>query len=138
MGDNHKFWNCIIADHAAAQRYGAASSEIVAPCPFCGEPAELDAYQGFRHYRDGALLSRVSVDCASCGAAISNYPGDVGLDHESAIEMTVAAWNARVVVPDLLAVCGEALKLLESDDVQLWCKVPAILRKAIARATGEA
>ena len=64
-------------------------------CPFCGAPAELDTDQGFRHYGNGRLLSQVAVYCTGCGVAHSNYRGDLGLDHEQTVAVTVEAWNTR-------------------------------------------
>lgn len=65
------------------------------PCPFCGEAAELDTRQGFRHYRTGEPMEKVSVYCISCSAEISHYPGDLDCDREETAELCIAAWNRR-------------------------------------------
>ena len=77
-------------------------SDELLPCPFCGEPAEMDTRQSFRSVFTGEMLEQVSIYCTSCSAEISHYPGDLSMCRESVIELCIDAWNNRATI-DLAA-----------------------------------
>jgi len=74
-------------------------SEELKPCAHCGEPAEMDMYSPFRHYRTGEPLTQVSVYCTGCSANVSWYPGDLSLSREETVEHVTELWNARASLP---------------------------------------
>ena len=72
------------------------------PCPFCGEPAEIDTQQSYRNFMAGRLETGIAVYCVGCGAQTTLCRGDIP-DLEP--EMVVNLWNARhnlLPAPDLL------------------------------------
>jgi len=87
-------------------------SEELKPCAHCGEPAEMDMYSPFRHYRTGEPLTQVSVYCTGCSANVSWYPGDLSLSREETVEHVTELWNARASLPAAASVeAGEIIEM---------------------------
>lgn len=62
------------------------------PCPFCGEPAELDTRRSYRNITTGHLGDAIAIYCMRCVCDLSVCKADVpDIEPEQVAEM----WNAR-------------------------------------------
>ncbi len=92
------------------------------PCPFCGEPAELDRSRGFRAM-NGKLGNAVAIYCRGCHADMAICEEDVKpVTNEDIVEMLSEAWNKRARSRSELTDEIEALKrrlanMLDAADV---------------------
>ena len=70
------------------------------PCPFCGEPAEIDLSRGFRAFASGNMESQVAIYCTKCSCDMtmcySDFP-EYDVDQLRAI--LLGEWNRRVPTP---------------------------------------
>jgi len=65
------------------------------PCPFCGEPAEVDLHRGFIAY-DGKHGSAVAIYCTKCSADMTLCKRDFpGQDTSELFSMLLEQWNKR-------------------------------------------
>lgn len=69
------------------------------PCPFCGEPAEVDTLRGYSQYPSGKPGSGVAIYCTKCNADMMLCREDMG-DVQTAemLEYLKAEWNKRAVL----------------------------------------
>lgn len=97
-------------------------AEELKPCPFCGEDAEVDTRQAFRHYRTGEPLEQVAVFCTGCCANISWYPGDLNSDRDATEEFCITAWNTRPSTPPAVSddLVEEIVRALAKADGLDW------------------
>lgn len=72
-------------------------SEInLLPCPFCGEPPELDTQQSYMNQATGNLGTAVAVYCTKCPVQMSLCREDIPeLSREDFVEILVEKWNVR-------------------------------------------
>lgn len=61
------------------------------PCPFCGEPAEMDTQQHFVSYK-GERLTQIAVYCTRCPAHLGGCKEDFP---DVSAEWIAELWNAR-------------------------------------------
>jgi len=75
-------------------------SEInLLPCPFCGEPPEMDTQQSYMNQATGNLGTAVAVYCTKCPVQMSLCREDIPeLSREDFVEILVEKWNARTSV----------------------------------------
>lgn len=67
----------------------------LAPCPFCGAPAEWDTRRGYRSL-SGQLGSAVAVYCTACPADMITCREDRrGEDSDELMAELIGAWNRR-------------------------------------------
>lgn len=72
------------------------TKELLA-CPFCGEAAELDRLQPYRHYDTGKPDVQAAVYCTKCGARHDFcYADATYMPKDDVVAMVVANWNRRV------------------------------------------
>jgi restriction alleviation protein Lar len=65
------------------------------PCPFCGEPAELDRSRGFRAM-NGKLGDAVAIYCTACNADMTLCKDDVRpMTDDEMVELLTEQWNKR-------------------------------------------
>jgi hypothetical protein len=65
------------------------------PCPFCGEPAELDMHRGFINYKREPAEA-VAIYCSGCLADMSLCRDDFpGHDTDELVSAVTDKWNAR-------------------------------------------
>jgi len=72
------------------------TSEML-PCPFCGEPAEVDMSRGFRALREGTIHSGVSIYCSAyCHVEMMLSRADLPeYDNDQLLAMLTEQWNHR-------------------------------------------
>ena len=62
------------------------------PCPFCGEPAELDTQRAYRVITNGNMGDGIAVYCTACPADMMICRADVpDIQPEQVVEL----WNRR-------------------------------------------
>ena len=65
------------------------------PCPFCGEPAEVDSQRGFTNYK-GERGVAVAIYCSKCPCdmtlCLDDYPG---YETEELVSILTTHWNKR-------------------------------------------
>jgi hypothetical protein len=71
------------------------------PCPFCGEPAEIDLCRGYRSPA-GKLGNSVAVYCSTCSADMSLCEQDhPNYSRETLRDSLLSMWNHRQETADL-------------------------------------
>lgn len=83
------------------------------PCPFCGEPAEVDMLRGFRSLQGGRLHSGVSIYCsAQCHVELMLSRADLPeYDDDQLYAILAENWNKRAALTAALPHMGVAREL---------------------------
>jgi len=67
------------------------------PCPFCGEPAEMDTWQQYRNLVVGNIGRAFAIYCRACPVNMSLCREDMPeLDTEDFVQLLTEKWNARL------------------------------------------
>jgi hypothetical protein len=77
----------------------SAETDLLEPCPFCGEPAEIDTMQAFRALVGGDVQKCVAIYCTVCTVQVQHcYKDHPGEDRDALRDDLIAAWNRRACV----------------------------------------
>ena len=71
------------------------------PCPFCGNPAEVDTLRGYSQYPIGKPGTSVAIYCTVCSCDMSLCREDCpGIDSMTLVDTLASMWNARMTQPE--------------------------------------
>lgn len=66
------------------------------PCPFCGEPAEIDMRRGYSQWPSGNPGTAVAIYCTQCPSDMALCREDHrGVDPEDLLRELAERWNSR-------------------------------------------